>query len=286
MVINGYSELLLTRYLDAANPLRKYVEEILQAGERAAGLTQQLLAFSRKQVLQPKVMNLNETVARTEKMLRRLIGEDIDLITQFRPDLGEVKADPGQIEQIILNLGVNARDAMPRGGKLIIETANVELDESYTGQHVEMEPGPYVMLVVSDTGVGMDAATKARIFEPFFTTKDEGQGTGLGLATVYGIIKQSGGDIWVYSEVGQGTTFKVYLPRVNEVAPLPERPRSLAELPGGTETVLLVEDENKVRAVARKVLELSGYTVLEAEHGHAALRPGPNNSPSTSCSPT
>lgn len=272
VVINGYSELLLNRHLDAANPLRKYVEEIMLAGERAAGLTQQLLTFSRKQVLQPKVLNLNETLALTEKMLRRLIGEDIDLVSQLRPDLGEVKADPGQIEQIILNLGVNARDAMPRGGKLIIETANVELDETYTSQHAEVKPGRYVMLAVSDTGVGMDAATKARIFEPFFTTKEQGRGTGLGLATVYGIVKQSGGHIWVYSEVERGTTFKIYLPRVDEVVQPLEQPADLTAVAGGVETVLLVEDETIVRTLARQVLELNGYTVLEAEHGQAALR--------------
>ncbi len=271
VVINGYSELLLSRYLDPSSPLRKYVEEIAKAGDRAAGLTQQLLAFSRKQVLQPKIVNLNETVAHTEKMLRRLIGEDIDFFIHLAPDLGEVKADPGQLEQIILNLGVNARDAMPRGGKLIIETANVELDQNYTRQHVEVEPGRYVMLAVSDNGVGMDAATKVRIFEPFFTTKDQGRGTGLGLATVYGIVKQSGGDIWVYSEVGQGTTFKVYLPRLDEISPLLEPPATPVSVGGGVETILLVEDESMVRALARQVLELSGYTVLEAEHGQAAL---------------
>jgi PAS domain S-box-containing protein len=272
VVINGYSELLLGRYLDAASPLRKHVEEIARAGERAASLTQQLLAFSRKQVLQPKVLNLNEVVAQAEKMLRRLIGEDIDLVSRLRPDLGEVKADPGQIEQIILNLGVNARDAMPRGGKLIIETANVELDETYTSQHAEVKPGQYVMLAVSDTGIGMDAATKARIFEPFFTTKEQGRGTGLGLATVYGIVKQSGGHIWVYSEVGRGTTFKIYLPRVNEAAQPLEQSADLTGTAGGVETVLLVEDETIVRTLARQVLELNGYTVLEAEHGQAALR--------------
>ncbi|NJN97061.1 MAG: PAS domain S-box protein [Anaerolineales bacterium] len=272
VVINGYSELLLNRHLDTASPFRKYVEEIIKAGERAAGLTQQLLAFSRKQVLQPKVLNLNETVAQTEKMLRRLIGEDIDFVTHLEPGLGEVKADPGQIEQIILNLGVNARDAMPRGGKLIIETDNVEFDETYISQHAEVKPGHYVMLTVSDTGLGMDAATKARIFEPFFTTKDQGRGTGLGLATVYGIVKQSGGDIWVYSEVGRGTTFKVYLPRVDEVMPRLEQPVAPVAVAGGDETVLLVEDEMMVRTLARQVLELRGYTVLEAEHGQAALR--------------
>ncbi|MCK6628742.1 MAG: PAS domain S-box protein [Anaerolineae bacterium] len=272
VVINGYSELLLNRHLDAASPLRKHVEEIARAGDRAAGLTQQLLAFSRKQVLQPKILNLNEAIAQAEKMLRRLIGEDIDLISQLRPDLGEVKADPGQIEQIILNLGVNARDAMPRGGKLIIETANVELDETYTSQHAEVKPGRYVMLAVSDTGVGMDAATKARIFEPFFTTKEQGRGTGLGLATVYGIVKQSGGHIWVYSEVERGTTFKIYLPRLDKAVQPLEQPADLTAVAGGVETVLLVEDETIVRTLAREVLELNGYTVLEAEHGQAALR--------------
>ena len=272
VVINGYSELLLERHLDAASPLRKYVEEMKKAGERASTLTHQLLAFSRQQVLQPEILALNEVVGNMEQMLRRLIGEDIDLITKLEPEPGRVKADAGQIGQIILNLAVNARDAMPGGGKLTIETANVELDERYTHQHFGVEPGAYVMLAVSDTGSGMDAATQVRIFEPFFTTKERDKGTGLGLATIYGIVKQGGGDIWVYSEVGWGTTFKIYLPRINETDPALEAQPSLAvDMPAGTETVLLVEDEEAVRGLARQVLEMNGYTVLEAGHGGEAL---------------
>lgn len=273
VVINGYSELLLDRHLDETSSDQNYVLEIKKAGERAAGLTRQLLAFSRQQVLHPQILEPNAVVANTEKMLRRLIGEDIDLITRLDPKLGRVKADAGQIEQIIMNLAVNARDAMPQGGKLTIETTNMELDETYARQHLEVKPGSYVMVAVSDTGTGMDAATKARIFEPFFTTKAPGQGTGLGLATVYGIVKQSGGAIWVYSEPGHGTTFKIYLPRVQEAAPLlePLLPSPLP-LPAGQETILLVEDAQAVRGLAREALEAGGYTVLEASQGEEALR--------------
>jgi PAS domain S-box-containing protein len=271
VVITGYSELLLHRQLDDDDPARKFVEEIRNAAERAAKLTQQLLAFSRKQMLQLEILNLNEIIAHLEKMLRRLISEDIVLDTKLKPGLGQVKADPGQVEQIVMNLAINARDAMPQGGKLIIETANVELDQTYASQHPGTAPGHYVMLAVSDTGVGMDAATQARLFEPFFTTKELGKGTGLGLATVYGIVKQSGGDIWVYSEPGGGATFKIYLPRVDEAVPPPEAQPELLEGSGGVETILLVEDEVVVRALARQVLELNGYTVLEAGHGGEAL---------------
>jgi PAS domain S-box-containing protein len=271
VVITGYSELLLQRHLNEQSPLYKYVEEIKKAGDSAAGLTRQLLAFSRSQVLQPRILNLNEVIVSLEKMLRRLIGEDIDLVAVPDPNLGQVKADPGQIEQVILNLVVNARDAMPQGGKLTLETANVELDEIYTGKHVGVSPGQYVMLAVSDTGLGMDAKTQSHIFEPFFTTKEQGKGTGLGLATVFGIVKQSGGDIWVYSEPGQGTTFKIYLPRVDEAVAAVEPHLANSELLTGAETVLLVEDEVGVRTLARRALELSGYTVLEASHGQEAL---------------
>jgi signal transduction histidine kinase len=271
VVITGYSELLLQRHLHDDDPIRKYVEEIKKAGERASGLTQQLLAFSRKQVLQPEVVDLNDLIANMERMLQRLIGEDIDLVVRQKTGLGRVKADPGQLEQIIMNLAVNARDAMPQGGKLTFETANIELDETYTRQHMGMQPGRYVMVAVSDTGVGMDAATQARIFEPFFTTKAAGQGTGLGLATVYGIVKQSGGDVWVYSELGCGTTFKIYLPRVDELGSTVKPEPFISDLPIGTETVLLVEDEEAVRGLARQVLEMSGYTMLEASHGGEAL---------------
>jgi CheY-like chemotaxis protein len=208
------------------------------------------------------------------KMLKRLIGEDIDLKLVLEPTLGTVKADPGQIEQVIMNLAVNARDAMPQGGKLTIETANVALDESYACRHIGVEPGQYVMLAVSDTGCGMDDETLSHIFEPFFTTKNEGQGTGLGLSTVYGIVKQSGGDIWVYSEPGRGTTFKVYLPRTEEavVEGASAKSDQLECSRHGQETILLVEDEEMVRTLASEILQMSGYTVLEAEHGHAALQ--------------
>jgi nitrogen-specific signal transduction histidine kinase len=270
VVIIGYTELLLDRQL-GARPWRTYVEQIKKAGEHAAGLVRHLLAFSRQQVLQPEILGLNGVVSNIEPMLRRLIGEDIDLIAKLEPGLGQVKADAGQIEQIILNLAANARDAMPRGGKLIIETANVELDATYLRRHAGVEPGWYVMLAVSDTGIGMDAATQARIFEPFFTTKAQGQGTGLGLATVYGIVKQSGGHIWVYSELGRGTTFKIYLPRVHETARAVKPRPGLLDMPPGSETVLVVEDEESVRALTRHILERCGYTVLEAGHGGEAL---------------
>jgi CheY-like chemotaxis protein len=272
VVITGYSEMLLMdRYQNDRDLLRKYVEEIVQAGERAAGLTRQLLAFSRQQVLQPQVLNLNDVVSNLEKMLRRLIGEDIDLVSIPGKYLGQVKADPGQIEQVILNLVVNARDAMPTGGKLTIETANVELDEAYAQKYIDVTPGRYVLLTVSDSGVGMDANVQSHIFEPFFTTKEQGKGTGLGLATVYGIVKQSGGDIRLYSELEQGTTFKVYLPRVDEAVTRLESRPAISEIPTGGETLVLVEDEASVRALARQALELSGYTVLEASCGPEAL---------------
>jgi PAS domain S-box-containing protein len=270
-VINGYSDLLL-RKLSLDELMRLNVEEIRKAGERAASLTRQLLAFSRKQVLQPKVLKLNSVVADVDKMLRRLIGEDINLLTVLEPSLGQIKADPGQIEQVILNLAVNARDAMPQGGQLIIETANVYLDDEYARRHISIHPGRYVMLAVSDTGYGMNAETQERLFEPFFTTKEQGKGTGLGLSTVYGIVKQSGGDIWVYSEVGKGTTIKIYLPRVAEVVESDEtRDTAAAELPQGRETVLLAEDEEQVRRIARVILEMNGYHVLEASGGDEAL---------------
>jgi two-component system cell cycle sensor histidine kinase/response regulator CckA len=269
-VITGYSDLTLRR-LDNKSPFRSSLEEIKKAGERAASLTRQLLAFSRKQVLQPKVLKLNAIVADIDKMLRRLIGEDIDALTLLEPSLGQVKADPGQIEQVILNLAVNARDAMPQGGKLTIETANVYLDDQYARGHTTIQPGRYVMLSVSDTGCGIDAETQARMFEPFFTTKEQGKGTGLGLSTVYGIVKQSGGHLWVYSEMGKGTTFKIYLPRVDEVIESDEARDTLAELPQGKETVLLTEDEEQVRQMIRMILEMSGYCVLEASDGEEAL---------------
>jgi PAS domain S-box-containing protein len=269
-VITGYSDLTLRR-LDNESPFRSSLEEIKKAGERAASLTRQLLAFSRKQVLQPKVLQLNAVVADVDKMLRRLIGEDIDALTLLEPSLGQIKADPGQIEQVILNLAVNARDAMPQGGKLTIETANVYLDNQYARRHTAIQPGHYVMLAVSDTGCGIDPETQVRMFEPFFTTKEQGKGTGLGLSTVYGIVKQSGGHLWVYSEVGKGTTFKIYLPRVDGGTESDEARDTPTELPQGRETVLLAEDEEPVRQMIRIILEMGGYRVLEASGGEEAL---------------
>ena len=278
-IISGYSELLLER-LEADNPMRGQAEQIKKAGDRAAALTRQLLAFSRQQVLVPQVLDLNHVVANTLSMLRRLIGEDVELVAVEGPGLGRVRADPGQLEQVIMNLAVNARDAMPRGGKLTLETANAELDETYARSHFPIQPGPYVMLAVSDTGCGMDAETQAHIFEPFFTTKEKGKGTGLGLAMVYGIIKQSGGYIWCYSEVGQGTTFKIYLPRVAEVEEMKGKVGVWVAPERCTETVLVVEDEPEVRQLARRILAAQGYQVLEARHGEDALlvceqHPGP-----------
>ena len=269
-VINGYSDLLL-RQLSPEDPTRLKIEEIKRAGERAAALTHQLLAFSRKQVLQPKVLDLNAVVADVAKMLQRLIGEDIELVLSLNAALGQVEADPGQIEQVLMNLVVNARDAMPNGGRVVVETVNVEMREEYAAKHSVIRPGHFVMLAVSDTGTGIDAETQAHIFEPFFTTKGPGKGTGLGLSTVYGIVKQSGGSVWVYSEVGVGTTFKVYLPQVQKGAEMQERSAPLAEPPGGNETVLLAEDEEAVRILTRDILLDSGYQVLEAPNGAAAL---------------
>jgi len=214
--IIGYSELVLNQTRND-DPLRQHIEEIKKAGERAASLTKQLLAYSRKQPLQPRVLDLNAVIAEVDRMLRRLIGGNIELVTRLAPELGRVKVDPGQIEQIVINLAVNARDAMPQGGKLTIETTNTELDEAYPRKRAAVTPGQYVMLSVSDTGCGMDAQTQSHLFEPFFTTKEIGKGTGLGLSMVYGIVKQSGGDIWVYSEIGRGTVFKIYLPRAKGV---------------------------------------------------------------------
>ena len=268
--ISGYSQLAL-RALGAEDPLRRYIEEVKKAGDRAAALTRQLLAFSRKQVLQPKVLDLNFIVLDLEKMLRRLIGENIELSTVLNPDLGSIKIDPGQMEQVIMNLVVNARDAMPEGGKLLIETENVYLSDNYTKQHIGVSPGPYVMLAISDTGMGMEEETQEHIFEPFFTTKELGKGTGLGLSTVYGIIKQSEGSIWVYSEVGEGTTFKIYLPRVDEGAQHYTKSLETDANLHGSETILLAEDEEIVRNLAREVLESYGYHVLEAANGGSAL---------------
>jgi PAS domain S-box-containing protein len=270
MAIMGSSE-LIRGDLDPDHRARADLDVIDQATRRGADLIRQLLAFSRRQVMMPRVVNLNSVVEDMEKMLRRVLREDIELETVLDPDLAPVKADPGQLQQVIVNLATNARDAMPHGGRLTIETANVELDESYARTHVSVQPGPYVRLSVSDTGVGMSEETQARIFEPFFTTKEDGEGTGLGLATVYGIVKQSDGHIWVYSEPKRGTKFNVYLPRVEgEVESPAENPSSTA-VPGGTETLLVVEDEVSLRTLICERLRVQGYTVLEAGDGLEAL---------------
>jgi len=268
--ITGYADLLLED-LGTTDRRRDDIAEIRKAAERAAGLTRQLLAFSRQQVMQVRVLDLNDVVADTQNMLGRLLGEDIALVTRLDPALGAVKADPGQLEQVIMNLAVNARDAMPGGGKLTIETANAELDDTYVREHFPARPGSYVMLAVSDTGTGMSDEVQSHLFEPFFTTKEKGKGTGLGLATVYGIVKQSGGYIWVYTEPGHGTTFKIYLPRVAGAPAQRASGPKASPVGAGTETVLLAEDEAAVRAVARHALERQGYTVLEASSGEAAL---------------
>ncbi len=268
--IRGYSDLLLLR-LDACSPYRKEVEEIHKAGERASTLTQQLLAFSRKQVLQPKVLDLNEVVAGMEEMLGRMIGENIDLITVLRPDLWSVKVDKGQIEQVVMNLVVNAQDAIGDRGKITVETDNVCLDDEYVSLRSMVTPGAYVMLSVSDTGIGMDDETTARLFEPFFTTKEKGKGTGLGLSTVYGIVKQSDGYIWVYSEPNQGSVFKIYFPRHESPSAMEDPERLPVASPRGHETILLVEDEVLVRVLVRDVLTGHGYTVLEAKDGAEAM---------------
>ncbi|HEV2749162.1 MAG TPA: response regulator [Gemmatimonadales bacterium] len=267
--IFGYTD-LLAEELPAESPFRQDLKEIRKAAERASGLTRQLLAFSRQQVLQPMVLRVNELVEDFEKMLRRLVAEDVELRLVLAPKVGNVRADAGQLQQVIMNLVVNARDAMPTGGKLLIETANTELSEQYVESHQPVIPGRYVMVAVSDTGTGMNAQTQARIFEPFFTTKEKGRGTGLGLSTVYGIVKQSGGYVWVYSELARGTTFKIYLPRVE--AP-PERPAPSREAGtlAGTETILLAEDDEMLRPLAKGLLVKLGYTVLEAENAAQAL---------------
>ncbi|MCG3206958.1 MAG: Sensor histidine kinase RcsC [Anaerolineae bacterium] len=271
-VITGYAEISLLNQTEPDDPLQKNLEEIVKASERAANLTRQLLAFSRKQIIQPVALNLNDSISDISKMLQRLIGEDVELVTLPGKDLGTIKADPGQIEQILMNLAINSRDAMPHGGKLTIETANVYLDQTYTSQHIDVKPGQYVLLAVSDTGIGMDAETQARIFEPFFTTKDKEKGTGLGLATVYGIVKQNSGHVWVYSELGRGTTFKVYLPQFKRAAILAGQQYQTQSIADGTETILVIEDEAPVRKLVYYTLQEKGYTVLEAENGHEAVQ--------------
>jgi PAS domain S-box-containing protein len=270
-VILGYTGFAMEGVRDG-DPIKNDLLEVKQAGERAAALTRQLLAFSRKQVLQPVAIDLNQIAAGVEKMLQRILGEDIDLVQTLAPDLGLTLADPGQIEQVLMNLVVNARDAMPEGGKLTIETSNVEIDEEYAARHVAVTPGSYVQLAVSDTGCGMDEQTRERIFEPFFTTKERGKGTGLGLSTVYGIVKQSGGNIWVYSEPGQGTTFKIYLPRAPSATTATAiEPTTIRAPSTGTETILVVEDEEALRKVALRALEAAGFKVLTAADGNEAL---------------
>jgi len=271
MVIKGHTELLLNA-LEPSEQITRKIEQIDKSADRATALTRQLLAFSRMQVLQPQIINLNTVVEEMGKLLPRLIGEDIELLIRTNADLGTVRADASQMEQVIMNLAVNARDAMPSGGKLVIETANAELDHGYLTSHPLMNAGPYIQLVVTDSGIGMDAETQAHIFEPFFTTKEKGKGTGLGLATVYGIVKQSGGFIWVYSEVGKGTSFKIYLPRLDQAEDHIGVSQGSLEVPMGTETVLLTEDEQDVREIAREFLESGGYRVIEAKDGAEAIQ--------------
>jgi nitrogen-specific signal transduction histidine kinase/ActR/RegA family two-component response regulator len=276
-IIKGYAEMALNR--PGIQPgLTADVQQIGNAAERAATLIRQLLAFSRKQVLQPKSLDLNAIVESLDKLLNRLMGADIQMKTVCGANIGTVKADPAQIEQVIMNLVVNARDAMPGGGRLTIETSNVDLDANYARDHVSVKPGPYVMLAVSDTGIGMDSETQAHIFEPFYTTKGGTRGTGLGLSTVYGIVKQSGGYIWVYSEPGKGTAFKVYLPRVEGPVAAPSVKTEESVDRKGTETILLVEDEEAVRELARTILAAQGYSVLVAESAAHAEQLATNGS--------
>jgi signal transduction histidine kinase len=270
-VINGYSDLLLQHFSDQ-HPLRRDVEQIRKAGERAAALTRRLLAFSRQQILQPRVLDLSEVITDLEKMLRRLIGANIELVTQLAPALKPIEADPSQLEQLLLNLVVNARDAMPDSGKLTIAAANIEIEADDANQQVEVKPGEYVKLMVSDTGLGMTDEVKAHLFEPFFTTKEPGKGTGLGLAICFGIVKQSNGYIEVESEVGRGTTFTILLPAVAQTASPIFRPTYVHNLPGGTETILVVEDSAEVRELICGTLLQQGYGVLEASNGEAGLR--------------
>jgi len=270
-VINGFADLVQSQ-LQSDDPVHEMVANIHQSGQRAADLVLQLLAFSRKQLIEPRVLNLNSVVTEMDKMLRRIIGEDIDLRTILSPDLWPVKIDASQIGQVIVNLAVNARDAMPEGGRLTVETANVMIDEDYLPRHFGMQPGRYVLLAVSDTGCGMSKDIQAHVFEPFFTTKALGKGSGLGLATVYGIVKQSGGDIWLYSEEGIGATFKIYLPAITAPIPLPDQPKIEPAIPTGNETILLVEDDIGVRELIQQVLRRLGYTLFEAQNGHEALR--------------
>jgi len=269
-VVSGYAQMILDQ-APALDPLRGHAEEILRAAGRAAALTNQLLAFSRPQIARPRVFGVNTVLTQAAKMLHRLIGEDIELSLSLSPDAGNIKADPGRLEQAIVNLAANARDAMPTGGRITIETANTTLDDTYAKTHLDVQPGEYVMIAVSDDGNGMDAETRRRIFEPFFTTKAKGKGTGLGLAMVYGIVKQAGGDIWVYSELGKGTVFKLYFPRVREPASALGGHSAPPLAREGGETVLVVEDERDVRELTAKMLKRMGYHALAAAGGAEAL---------------
>jgi nitrogen-specific signal transduction histidine kinase len=269
MVISGYAEVILAN-LDLGHPLHEKGRAIQLAADRATTLTRQLLAFSRKQLLELKVVDVNAIVHDMERLLRPLIGENVEFVTNLAPDAAHTRADAGQLEQVLMNLVVNAKDAMPGGGKITVQTQNIVVDETHRGAQTFIRPGRYVMLSVSDNGMGMDKETQSRIFEPFFTTKEKGKGTGLGLSTVYGIVKQSGGYVMVQSEERRGTTFQIYLPRVDGVAEKHAAPVAHAAL-GGTETVLLVEDEESVRQLVRETLDAKGYTVLEAENGEAGV---------------
>ena len=268
-VILSYADLMLDA-LKTDDPMRADVDEIRTAGNRAADLTRQLLMFSRQQVLAPSVFDLNDLLARMNKMLHRILGEDVDLVFLPGPDLGRLRADPSSIEQVVMNLVVNARDAMPTGGTLTIETSNVVLDDAFARHHVAAKVGPHVLLAVSDTGMGMDPATQSRIFEPFFTTKPVDKGTGLGLSTVFGIAQQSGGGVWVSSELGKGTRFEIYLPRVDHEIEVARKSLAVGER-RGSETILLVDDDERVRVVARSILRRSGYRVIDAKHAGEAL---------------
>jgi two-component system, cell cycle sensor histidine kinase and response regulator CckA len=270
-VVLGYSEIVLNKAKENAAIVGD-VEQIHKAGVRATNLTRQLLAFSRKQVLKPEVINLNDLMGEIEKMLQRLLGEDIDILLKGHPNLGHVMADKGQLEQVLMNLAINARDAMPTGGNLTLETANVDLDEEYAASHDGVVPGPHVMVAVTDSGCGMNEEVRSRLFEPFFTTKGPGKGTGLGLATVFGIVKQSGGNIRVYSEPGKGTTFRIYLPRVEKRADKDRPSSEICKPSKGDEAILLVEDEASVRGVILSMLEGTGYSILSACNGDEALK--------------
>jgi len=267
-IVLSYSDLLAAD-LKADDPMRADLLEIRNAGRRATALTRQLLAFSRQQVLEPEIIDLAEIVHGMGNMLRRLIGEDVELVASSTRALPPILVDAGQMEQVLMNLTVNARDAMPVGGMITIETSEVTLDETYAADHIGVVPGPHIMLAVSDTGTGMDKATQARIFEPFFTTKEKGKGTGLGLATVFGIVKQSGGSIWLYSEIGKGTTFKIYFPvaKGREVVARASTFSRAGAVARGSETILLVEDEASIRTLIRTILSKQGYTILEAQNG-------------------